>query len=186
MGTPAEELKLTYEDLLDMPEDGKRHELIDGEHGMTPSPSTRHQAVSGNLYRHLANHLSARPLGRVFAAPLDVVLSDSDVVEPDLVFISNERQEIITERNIAGAPDLVVEILSATTRRRDEVLKRRLYARFGVREYWVVDPELETARVLRRGPFGLDQVALLDREAGDALTTELLPGLEVPLDEVFR
>ncbi len=186
MERPRPTLKLTYEDYLHLPEDGKRHELIDGEHYVSPAPSTKHQAASMNLSRILGGFVREQRLGRVYAAPTDVVLSDVDVVEPDLLFVAAARAEIITEKNLRGAPDLAVEILSETTRRTDEVTKRHPYERFRVTEYWVVDPELETVKVHRLAEAGYRREAELPVEAGDALTTPLFPGLAIPLAEIFE
>jgi Uma2 family endonuclease len=179
--------KLSYEDFLLFPEDdGHRHELIDGEHFMTPAPNLRHQQISGNLHIALGTHLREHRVGRVFAAPTDVVLSNHDVVEPDLVYVSNARAEILTKANVRGAPDLVVEILSDSTRKRDETLKLRGYEKFGVDEYWIVDPELETVKVLRPGGNRrYVRVAELSLEQGDTLTTPPLPGFSVALVELF-
>src|SRR5262249_7140524 len=133
-------VKLTYEDYLQLPEDGKRHELIDGEHYVTPTPIRKHQAISFNLTGALWSYLQQHAVGRVFAAPFDVIFSNFDVVEPDLLFISNERlAQIETSPWVKGAPDLVVEIGSPGTRKRDETIKKRLYERFGVKEYWIID-----------------------------------------------
>lgn len=178
-------VKFTYEDYLLFLEDGRRHELIDGEHYMTPAPSTRHQKVSINLSTILKNFLKQNRIGIVFAAPCDVVLSDLDVVQPDLLFVSAARASIITEKCIQGAPDLLIEILSETTRKTDEVIKRKLYERYGVREYWIVDPELEGLKVYRMTEQGYVRVAELTHEAGDILTTPLLPGLQIPMSEIF-
>lgn len=178
--------KLTYEDFLGFPEDGRRHELIDGEHVVTPSPRTKHQRISMALGTRLHQHVREHGLGQVLAAPMDVVLSDVDVVEPDLIFVSNDRAGIVGEVNLGGAPDLLVEILSESTRRRDEITKRHLYERFGVREYWVVDPVLDSIKVHRPGDDGtFRRAAELTLEAGDTLTSPLLPGLELPLAEIF-
>jgi Uma2 family endonuclease len=128
-------VKLTYEDYLALPEDGKRHELIDGEHYVTPTPNRRHQAIAGNLQGMIWSYLQQQPIGRVFAAPFDVIFSNFDVVEPDVLYLSRERMaEIETSPWVRGAPNLVVEIGSESTRRRDETIKRRLYERFGVSE----------------------------------------------------
>lgn len=176
--------KLTYEDLLLFPDDGRRHEIIDGEHFVTPSPHTRHQWVSQNLNRLLDRHVREHRLGRVYYAPVEVVLSDVDVVEPDLLFISEARLAIV-EAVVRGAPDLVVEITSPSTRRQDEVLKRGLYERAGVPEYWLVDPEAETVKVFRRREGGYGRPLLLSALEGDRLESPLLPGLEIPLVAVF-
>jgi Uma2 family endonuclease len=181
----APSVKFTYEDFLNFPDDGKRHEIIDGEHFVTPSPNTKHQAVSMNLAALLWTYLKEHPIGAVFAAPFDVVFSDFDVVEPDVLYISRERAGVLTEKHMRGAPDLVVEILSPGTRKTDEVTKRRLYERSDVNEYWVVDPDLDAIKIYRRVEGTFARVAELAAEAGDTLTTPLLPGFAVSLAAVF-
>ncbi|MGB7218071.1 MAG: Uma2 family endonuclease [Vicinamibacterales bacterium] len=177
--------KFTYEDFLNFPNDGKRHEIIDGEHYVTPSPNTKHQRVSMNLTYAFVLYLKRRPIGEVFAAPFDVVFSELDVVEPDLLYISRERAGILTKAHVRGAPDLVVEILSPGTRKTDEVTKRKLYERSDVQEYWVVDPELDAIKVYRRDGGVFARTAELAAEAGDILTTPLLPEFSVSLAEIF-
>lgn len=177
---------LTYADYLAIPEDDRRlrYEILDGELYVTASPRIRHQAVSRNLQRVLDRHIVEYDLGLFYSAPVDVVLSDTTVAVPDMVFIRRGREDIIHELAIEGAPDLVVEILSPSTASRDRVLKARLYAQLGVPEYWIVDPVAETLDVYIRQPSG---------EFGDAvrkaheetLTTERLPGLTIPLAEVW-
>jgi len=180
-------VKLTYDDFVHFPDDGRRHELIDGEHYVTPSPSTRHQGISGNLFLLIGNWLEEHPVGRVFYAPLDVVFSHFDVVEPDLLYLSNERAaQVITPLHIRGVPELVVEIASKGTRKRDETIKRRLYERMEVSEYWVVDPAIDVVRVYRREGDRFGRPQELSREASDVLTTTLLPGLDLPLTRIFR
>ena len=180
-------LKLTYDDFVLFPDDGKRHELIDGEHYVTPSPNTRHQTIVGTLYFLIRAHLEKRPIGRVFVAPFDVVFSRFDVVEPDILYLSNERAaEVITPQHVRGAPELVIEIGSPGTRKRDETIKRHLYERSGVSEYWVVDPDLDLIRVYRREGEGFGRAIELSREADDLLTTPLLPGLDLSLTRIFR
>ena len=124
--TPESSVKFTYEDFLNFPADGKRHEIIDGEHYVTPSPITKHQRVSRKLTVALAGYLERHPIGEIFAAPFDVIFSDLDVVEPDLVYISRERRNILTQAHVRGAPDLVVEILSPGTRKVDEITKAQV------------------------------------------------------------
>ena len=182
---PTPSVKFTYEDFLHFPDDGKRHEIIDGEHYVTPSPNTKHQRVATNLTVALGSYLKPHPTGEVFVAPFDVVFSDLDVVEPDLLYISRERWQILTEKHVRGAPDLAVEILSPGTRKTDEVTKRQLYERFGVGEYWVIDPERDTIKIYRRVEGAFVRMAELAAEAGDTLTTPLLPGFAVSLNEVF-
>jgi Uma2 family endonuclease len=180
-------VKLTYDDFVHFPDDGKRHELIDGEHYVTPSPNTRHQRIAGTLHGMMWTWLQTHPVGQLFHAPYDVVFSDFDVVEPDLLYLSNERAaQVLTPLHAKGVPELVVEITSKGTRKRDETIKRRLYERAGVTEYWVIDPEIDVIRVYRRTDDGFGRPLELSREAGDVLTTVLLPGLEVPLARLFR
>jgi Uma2 family endonuclease len=180
-------VKLTYADFVHFPDDGKRHELIDGEHYVTPSPNTRHQLTLGNLHLMIGTWLQDHPVGQVFLAPYDVVFTPFDVVEPDLLYLSNERAaRVITELHARGVPELVVEIASKRTRRRDETVKRRLYERVGVSEYWVVDPEIRGVRVYRRTEGGFARAIELSKEASDVLTTPLLAGLEIPPVRLFR
>lgn len=123
----------------------------------------------------------------MFTAPFDVIFSDFDVVEPDVLYISRERfQQIETSPWVKGAPDLVVEVGSAATRRRDETIKRRLYEQFGVLEYWVVDPEIDAVKVFRRVNERYERVAELLLEQDDVLRTPLLPDLELRLAKIFE
>ena len=180
-------VKLTYDDYVHFPDDGLRHELIDGEHYVTPTPIRKHQAIATNLVGMIWSHLREHPVGRVFTAPFDVILSDFDVVEPDLLFLNNERlAEITTSPWVKGAPSLVVEIGSPSTRKRDATIKRRLYERVGVDEYWIVDPELDTIDVHRLTDGHYARTAQLTLEAGDVLQTSLLPGLTLPLSTIFE
>ena len=180
------DVKLTYDDFVQFPDDGTRHELIDGEHYVTPSPVPKHQRIVWNLVVMIGAHLETHPVGRAYTAPLDVLFSDFDVVEPDLLFVSSARlSQVLTTKNIVGAPDLVVEIGSPGTRRRDETIKRRLYERFGVSEYWVIDPELDAIRVYRQSGAGYVRVAELTLEDGDVLATPLIPNLALPLARIF-
>jgi len=180
-------VKLTYDDFVQFPDDGLRHELIDGEHYVTVSPNTKHQSISINLTVMLGGWLERHPVGRVFHAPFDVVFSRFDVVEPDLLYLSNARAaDALTPLHVRGVPELVVEIGSPSTRKRDETIKRRLYERTGVSEYWVIDPEIDAIRVYRRDGDTFGRVVELSADAGDVLTTPLLPGLEFPLSRVFK
>ncbi len=178
--------KLTYRDYRRFPRGrGERHELISGEHFVTPTPSQFHQEILGNLHFLIRMHLEAHPVGRVYLPPFSVVLSMYDVVEPDLSYISNERLAILTPRSIRGAPDLVVEIASPSTRRRDEGAKLKLYDRFDVIEYWVVDPPAESIRLYRRQRGRLARGSELLRSSGDTLSTPVIPGLALKLERVF-
>jgi Uma2 family endonuclease len=179
-------VKLTYDDFLLCPDDGKRHELIDGEHYVTPAPNIRHQQLLKRLLVRIDNWLAQHPLGEVFCAPLDVRFSKFDVVEPDVLYVSNQRRAILEVQFASGAPDLVVEIGSPSTRRRDETIKRRLYEQFNVSEYWIVDPETDAIRIHRRTGERFAKPIKLSRENSDVLTTPLLPGLEIPLASLFE
>ena len=180
-------VRLTYDDFVHFPDDGMRHELIDGEHYVTPAPNRSHQVIVGNIFGHVWTYLRVHPVGRVLVAPFDVVFSNFDVVEPDVLFVSSVRlPEVMTEKNLQGAPDLVVEVGSPGTRRRDEKIKLRLYERSGVAEYWIVDPDLDAIKIYTsiEGRYGAPRELTL--ESGDVLTTPFLPGLELPLRAVFE
>jgi Uma2 family endonuclease len=183
----AEGMKLTYDDFLRFPDDGQRHEIIDGEHYVTPSPNLRHQAIVGAFHLLIATWLETHPIGRVFLSPLDVILTEFDVVEPDLLYVSHARDDALTGTHVRGVPELVIEVASKGTRRRDETVKRRLYERVGVSEYWIADPAIDVVRLYQRGTDGhFARPGELSREAGDVLTTTLLPGLALPLVRIFR
>lgn len=174
--------KLTYADYLRFPDDGLRRELIDGEVHVTPSPNTRHQRIVLRVARLLASHVEERGLGEVFVAPFDVVLSEHDVVEPDVVFVAAADAGILTDANIRGAPTLVVEVLS--DEKRDRRLKRDLYARSGVAEYWIVGPEADRFEVYRLVEGGYEGPAVFG--SGDHLASDLLPGLALDVAAVLR
>jgi Uma2 family endonuclease len=179
-------VKLTYDDFLLFPDDGRRHELIDGEHYVTPSPNVRHQWILGTLHMLMRAWLESHPVGRVFMAPLDVVFTNFDVVEPDLLFVSTGRAaDILTAKHVTGAPDIVVEIGSPSTRKRDETIKRQLYERGGVSEYWIVDPDLDVVRVYRNREGRFERPEELRADSGDVLTTAHLEGLEMPVVKIF-
>jgi Uma2 family endonuclease len=175
--------KLTYADYVRFPEDGLRHEIIDGEHYVTPSPATRHQRISRNLLHLIQTYLDGHPAGELLAAPFDALLSDFDIVVPDLLYLSNERARFLTSKNLQGPPDLVIEILSPSTKSRDKRLKRDLYERVGVREYWMVDPERDLVDVYRNNSGVFEPPVSFGRH--DVLTTSLLPEFELPLDRVL-
>jgi Uma2 family endonuclease len=183
---PGSRVKLTYDDFLLFPDDGLRHELIDGEHYVTASPNLKHQRVSGNLHFLIRGWLEQHPVGVVFYAPFDVVFTRFDVVEPDLLYMSHARaKEALTAANVQGVPELVIEIGSPSTRKRDETIKKGLYERAGVSEYWVVDPDIDVIRIYRRNADGFARAIELSAEAGDVLTTPLFDGLQLPVVKVF-
>ena len=147
--------KLRYEDYAKIPEDGQRHEIIDGVHFVNPSPSTQHQHVSKRLQYQLYTKIELAGLGVLYDAPIDVQLSEFDIVQPDLVIVLNENIRRITPTKIKVAPHLVVEILSPSTSGNDRTLKKVLYERSGVCEYWIVDPFEQQVEqwVLRDGKY---------------------------------
>lgn len=181
---PESRPKFTVEEYELFPDDGRRHELVDGEHVVTPAPTAWHQSISGRLHIALHEASSRGELGALYYAPVDVVLSPIDVVQPDLLFVRRERRGIIGRR-VEGAPDLVVEIVSPSSRRTDELLKRRAYESFRVEEMWVVDPELEVVRVYRRQGQGFGRPQELAAEHGDRLRTPVLPALDLELAALF-
>ena len=186
MTTLPASLKFTYEEYCAFPEDGKRHELIDGDHYVTPAPLTKHQRIVANLHRLIGPVVHEHSLGTVLFAPVDVLLSHVDVVQPDFLFVSKARTVIITESNIQGAPDLVVEILSESTRKNDEGIKRLLYERAQVQEYWIIDPVSKSVKtfLLQEGRYHAPH-ELTSAPTTTALTTPLLPGLSLSLSEIF-
>ncbi len=175
--------QITWQDVQQLPDDGNRYEAIGGELYVTPSPSVLHQRISKRLHRALLRLLEDPGYGEVFYAPLGVEFpATGEGVQPDLLFVSEERRGIVADRWLVGAPDLVVEILSPTTSHRDRGIKRRLYERQGVREYWIVDPESEAVEVWRFGEERRHE-RVADRlpvRAGDETVGE------IDLAEVFR
>jgi len=179
--------RLTYKDFLKFPDDGQRHELIDGEHYVTPSPNIPHQRLVVRLTVALANYFDRNRIGQVFCAPLDCVFSNFDVVEPDVLVVLDDQDQILTEKHVRGAPAIVIEILSPGTSRRDLGIKRDLYERGGVREYWIVDPVHDSLRVLSRSHAGkLTGDAELSAKRGSTLTTPLVPGFGLQLADLFK
>jgi len=177
--------RLTYEDYLGLPVDGKRYEIIEGELFVNPAPFTRHQRIVGRIYRALETHFELRGGGEAFVAPLDVVLADDSIVQPDVLAITAARASFIGEKNITGAPDLVVEVLSEGSRRTDELIKRKLYERYGVDEYWIVDPVIDTIKIHRRTAEGFTRVAEISKETGGAITSPMLPDFTLDVNVVF-
>lgn len=170
--------KLTYDDYRLIPDDGRRHELIDGEHYVNPAPAPIHQIVlmhiSGTLWQYTLEHG-----GTVMPAPCDVILSDGDVLQPDVVYIAPGHEHVITTRGVEAAPDLVVEILSERTRKLDETYKLKRYSLFGVPEYWLVDIVKKTVRIYRRRDGALQ----LETTTAEPFTSPLFPRLVIQLPE---
>ena len=174
--------KLTVDDYMATP-DSQRFQLLDGELIVAPAPTTRHQTISRRLERALEDFVFPNHLGQIFDAPTDVVLSEHDVAQPDLIFVSTARSIIVTLPNIQGAPDLVVEVLSPSTADQDLGPKRGLYQRHGVQEYWLVDPDANTIEVLTASETGFVTAATYT-ETG-ILASPLLQGLSIDLAPIF-
>ena len=180
--TATEKKKYTYEDYLKTPDD-VRYELIEGDLLMTPSPVTKHQRIMRELGFELLSFVRVKDLGEIFLAPFDVHLDNENVVEPDILFISKQRLHIIGEKNVQGPPDLVIEILSESTANRDLVQKKRLYAKFGVKEYWIVIPGEEIVEIYTLK----DALYVLCKSFGkeNAIESPLLKGLKIDLKKIF-
>ena len=179
MGT---QIQFTYEDYRKLPDD-ERYQLIEGELVREPAPKTYHQRISGKLFYYLYQYVQEHEVGVVYDCPVDVLLSQINVLQPDILFISRTRESIVEEDYVRGAPDLVVEVLSPSTSHRDRGVKMDLYARFGVREYWIVDPEARSMEVLSLTADGYQTFGRF--ECPSQLVSPLLPGLKIDLGTVF-
>ena len=182
MATQRSGTLVTYEDYRDMPED-ERYEIIDGELIIVAAPRRVHQSTSRNISTPIDNYVKANRLGEMYYAPTDVILSDINVVQPDILFVSNARSHILVDEGVRGAPDLVVEILSPSTAQLDKVRKRELYARFRVPEYWQVDIDEFNVLVLALGSNDYDEVAVYG--LGDTVVSSALPGFTLAVDDIF-
>ena len=184
---PQTATRMTYEEFMALPEEeGKHYELIEGELVLNPAPNLRHQTIVGNLHVEFRLYLRKHRSGKVFVAPTDIVLSPENVLEPDLVIVLADRaSRLQMKKNVQGAPHIAVEVLSEGSRRKDEVTKRRLYERFGVDEYWIVDPEIEIVKIYRRSGDVFDRAIEFDTATGGTITSPLLPGFALDVNEVF-
>ena len=176
--------KFTYEDLKIIPPDRNRYEIVDGELFATPAPRTLHQIIVGNLFAELRNHIRKHHLGRVFVAPVYVVFSQSTVVEPDVLFVSSLRLEIIGEKNLSGPPDLVIEVLSESSRRLDREVKLKQCALHGVCEFWLVAPDEKNVEVFRLKEKEYELAGVLN--FSEHLSSPLLPGLSLPVSTLWE
>ena len=169
-------------DIWDVPDDKYRYEVIDGELFMTPAPSWPHQYSLGRLHVVLDNWVFPRGLGIVVEAPVGVVLDEEDGVQPDLIYISRERAQIISERGVEGAPDLVVEVLSPSTEARDRGVKMRRYAAAGVPHYWLLDLRARALEAYLLGDSGYEPAGVYG--PGAVFRPSLFPGPEIPIDKL--
>ena len=182
MSNSSSAARLTFADYRKTPDD-VRYELLAGQLVANPTPNEVHQRISMALVILLWPFVKRHNLGHVYAAPFDVVLSNTDVVQPDLLFISNERAHIITDENVRGAPDLVIEILSPATATRDQTFKRSLYAKHGVKEYWLVDAAVKTVKVLQWNAHRYGVVGVCGQ--GETLNSPTLSEFAIKPDEIF-
>jgi Uma2 family endonuclease len=176
---------MTVADLDLMPDDGNRYEVIEGELFVSCSASLTHQSVSGNIFRSIDTYLLKNPIGKLWATP-GVIFSELNGVIPDLVFVSHERRpEIASGERITGPPDLVIEIVSpgAENQRRDRIAKLQLYAKYGVKEYWIVDFEKRTIEVYQLLGQTLELQSILTEK--DEITSSVLPGYSCKVETIF-
>ncbi|MBN1351767.1 Uma2 family endonuclease [candidate division KSB1 bacterium] len=174
---------LTYKHYLAFPNDGIKKEIIEGDLCMSPAPSLKHQTILKRLAHLLDDYVHQKQLCEIFIAPCDVILSDINVVQPDIVFISRENYSILNELNVQGAPDVVFEISSPSSRETDLIFKKRIYERFGVKEYWIVDPEAEAIEIFQNKE---NQFQLLAKAVPQQpLVSQLIEGLELDLAAIF-
>lgn len=176
--------KFSYADLELIPPDHNRYEIVDGELFVTPSPRTLHQIIVGNLHTDLMIYVRLNKVGKAFVAPLDVVFTSSTVLIPDIIFVSSDRLNVVGEKNISGAPDLVVEVISDSSRRLDREVKLKQYALYGVAEFWLIDPDGRTIEVFRLSNGVYELVSLLGWN--DLLHSPLLPGFSVSVSSLWK
>jgi Uma2 family endonuclease len=175
----------TVEDFLSLEEKNTFCEIINGELIMSPSPTPYHQIVLGNLYDILKSYSKNQEKGStVFFAPLDLFLDDRNVFQPDLIYISEQNKNIITDRGVEGVPDLIVEIISPSNQFADRNKKKKTYQQMGVGEYWIVDPANKTLEVYYKGQLDTDTPTLYVVESG-TVTSQILIGLQFGLEEIF-
>lgn len=184
MNTKALPTPFTYDDYIALPDDAKRYEIIEGEVSMTPAPSPRHQEIQLRLSSALFFHVNKHSLGTVLTSPIDLVLSMVDVVQPDVLFVARERSHIIAKKNLVGIPNLIVEILSPSSTTRDQKEKLNLYQRYGLPEYWIVNPDSQIIEVYLAAANRLEKVETL--KTGEELHARQIPGLVLELTEIFK
>ena len=176
-------VRFRAEDIWDTPDDGNRYEVIDGDLYVTPPPVEIHQRGAGNLYGYIWQYVRAHQAGVVYTAPIGVTLDDANGLQPDVVYVSNERRDIIKERGIEGAPDLV-EVLSPSTQSRDRGVKWRRYAAAGVPHYWLLAPITRSIEAYALTESGYELVGTYGPDS--VFRPALFPGLDIPVDALWR
>lgn len=180
---PAVKEKHNIKDYKLLPE-GAPYQLIEGELVMTPSPTTFHQIISGNINEKLRAFVKKRGAGLVLFAPIDIYLDDENAYQTDLVYVSKQRRDIIKDDGIHGAPDMVIEILSPSTAYYDIKKKFKIYEKFGVKEYWIVDPEMKNVELFTLAEQGKFLLSAAYSEQG-TVKSGVLSGFEMTLEEIF-
>jgi Uma2 family endonuclease len=175
--------KMTYDEYCLLPEGRNQYELIDGELIVTPSPRREHQEIVGRLYARLLNYVEQNRLGAVYVAPLDTIFNQYTVLQPDILFISNERLPEIAKEWIEGAPDVVIEVLSPGTIDRDRRRKLAVYSQFGVPEYWIVDPQSRTMELYRHGGGTLRLTRAYSQD--ETFESAFISGFRIPVKVIF-
>ena len=175
--------RYTYQDYLDLPEDGKRYEIINGELVMVPAPRIIHQDIGFKIGNLLFNFNQQERYGKVLMSPVDVILSETNVIQPDILFISKERSHIITETHIKGAPDFIIEIISPSSGYYDLIEKKELYAQYGVREYWIVDPKRQCVEIYLNKDHEFQLRQRVEREG--TAQSYILQGFKIILEQIF-
>jgi Uma2 family endonuclease len=175
-------VKITYQDYLQLP-DEQRYEVLEGDLRMVPAPGTGHQRILWRLSRAVGDFVEPQRLGRAYFAPVDVILDEDSVVQPDLLVVLTQNLARIRPEGVFGAPDLVVEILSPSNAHRDRGIKRRLYGRYGVQEYWIIDPQERTVEVTSLRDGHMETWSSFP--AGATLRSPLFPAFTLPVDSIF-
>lgn len=175
--------KMTYDEYCLLPDDRNQYELFDGDLVRTPWPSREHQKIVLRLARFLADYVERHSSGEVYISPLDAIFDPYTVLQPDILFVSKERQAEVEKERIEGTPDLVLEVLSPSTFHKDLRRKMAVYSRFGVQEYWIVNPEMKTIELYCQGKEGLELLRRFSSE--ESFESRLLGGFRMPVNRIF-
>jgi Uma2 family endonuclease len=174
----------TYQDYSELTDDENRYEIIEGELIMSPAPYTIHQKVSRKIVYELMRFVEKVKIGELYYAPIDVLLSNINIVQPDILFISKENLQIVTEKNIKGVPDLIIEIISPSTGYYDLSSKKDIYEKFGVREYWIVDPLKQRVDIYNNVRNKFESHQRLEKTG--IVKSNVVEGLQIKLETIFN